>query len=99
MHCDYANNVVGAFGVIYLNIEICFCSQTSFSWSSFLDGFPVPIAPFTQMLQTHMHNIHAPANPDQLVNEVDDTSDNRTVVVDSIYPSAQLSSARYTTKI
>ena len=42
------------------------------------------IAPFTQMLQNHMHYIQASAfaNPDQLVNEVDDTLDNRTVVVD-----------------
>ena len=48
-----------------------------------------------------MHNIHASAheNPDQLGNEDDDFSHNRTVVVYSIYPSAQLTSARYTTKI
>ena len=60
-----------------------------------------PISPFTQMLQNHMHSVHssAPENPDQLVNGVDDTLDNRTAVVDSIYPSAQLTFARYTTTI
>ena len=60
-----------------------------------------PLAPFTQMLQNHINNIHAsaPVNHDQLVNETDGNPDNRTVIVDSIYPSAQLNSARYTTKI
>ena len=60
-----------------------------------------PLAPFTQMLQNHINNIHAsaPDNHDQLVNETDGNPDNRTVIVDSIYPSAQLNSARYTTKI
>ena len=70
---------------------------------SFLTVFRLlnPIKPLTQMLQNHMHNIHAsaPSDPDQLVNEVDGTPENQTAAVDSIYLSAQLPSARYTTKI